>query len=282
MKKWVDITTIDNNTPFMRVRWSGAYSQSGDYWFAEAPGLVTDNLTWFHGGKNYGWFSAHRQNLSKYCCSFDFDHTMSGFWDVQGQTYQISLRDGYRNQFYDTTVEIGGKTYYEVDFSLWQGASGYQLYAPYSTMPWSVGDIYVEIDSDPIVVDKDRLSFKSSGETKNVVIESDNSWTATTSEAWVSLSTTAGTSGITTLSVTAPEYTSTTEDRTATITITDGEFSVTINVKQKKYSVGVSEMYLGTLNMESAYFGGLEVEAIYLGENEVYSSGSQPGSRLQN
>lgn len=273
MKQWVDITTIDNNTPFMKVRWRVTYTNYRDCWFAESPGLVTDNMTWTQGTKDYGWYSAHRQNRTVYCCSFDFDHTAGSFWDVSGQSYRVSLKDGYRNQFYDTTVEIGGETYYEVDFSLWQGASGYQLYAPYSTMPWSAGDIYVEIDNDPIVVDKDKLSFKSSGETKNVVVISDNPWTATTSEAWVSLSTSTGTSGETTLSVTAPEYTSTTENRTATITITDGDFSVTINVKQaKKREGGVSEMYLGTLNMEAAYFGDLDVEAIYLGEYEVYSS----------
>ena len=278
MKQWVDITTIDNNTPFTKVRWKRQFSNLGDSWFAESPGIVSDSMRWTDGTKDNGWFSAHRMNGGSYgplyCCCFDFDHTMSGFWDTSGQTYQISVKDGHRDQLYDTTVEIGGVTYYEIDFSLWQGASGYQLYAPYSTMPWHQGDIYVEISSDPIVVDKDRLSFKSSGETKDVLVKSDNAWTATTSEAWVSLSTSVGTSGETTLSVTAPEYTSTTEDRTATITITDGEFSVTINVKQaKKREGGVSEMYLGTLNMEAAYFGDLDVEAIYLGENEVYSSG---------
>lgn len=283
-KQWVDITTIDNNTPFTKVRWVGSFtSYDDDKWFSEAPGLVTNNMGWRSGDSAaWGWYGGHRMNVNKYTCGFQCDVTGINY-GLTPNVYRTHLKDASRSNsaYYDTTVVINGKTYYEVDFSLWDGAAGKSLYAPYSPIPWSVGDIYVEIGVDPIVVDKDRLSFKSSGETKNVVVESDNPWTATTSEAWVTLSTSAGTSGETTLSVTAPEYTSTTEDRIATITITDGVDSVTIDVKQSKYSIGVSNIYLGALNMEAAYLGAIEVASIYLGENLVYSSGPFQGLKVR-
>lgn len=275
-KQWVDITTIDNSTPFMKVRWKWKfYGSQYDSWFAEAPGLVTDGKGWTNGNKDWGWYSAHRLNNGwggnyVYCCSFDFDHTMSGYWDISGQNYGVSLKDGSRNQFYDTTVVINGETYYEVDFSLWSGASGYQLYAPYLNKPWHQGDIYVEIGSDPITVDKDYILFFSTGGTVNIEVTADNAWTAMTSEAWVSLSQTGGTSGITTLSVTAPNYTSTTEDRTASITLTDGSYSVVINVKQNRVSQGLQNVYLGDVPITNIYLGDVPITNLFIGDNPIF------------
>lgn len=281
MKKWVDITTLNNTTPFGKVRWlqnlTIAYNTSNFLEFSELSGITIDGRSWSsNSGPSWGYASTHRvaNNDDSFTCTFLNEYRTSNDVTVSSSnsTAGTAVHDVKRSVYYDDVVTMSGQTFYEVDFTTWSGYT--PLYYCYTGTSVSAGQVYVEIGSDPIVVDKDKLSFKSSGETKNVVIESDNPWTATTSEAWVSLSTSAGTSGETTLSVTAPEYTATTENRTATITITDGEFSVTINVKQaKKREGGVSEMYLGTLNMESAYFGGLEVEAMYLGENEVYSNG---------
>ena len=205
-KQWVDITTIDNNTPFMKVRWKSYFSSVGDSWFAESPGIVSDNMGWTDGDKDNGWFSAHRMNAGEYgpiyCCSFDFDHTMSGFWDEFGQTYQVSLKDGSRDQFYDTTVEIGGETYYEVDFSLWQDASGYQLYAPYSVMPWAPGDIYVEVGSPDITLNPTGVTFGYQGGSSAITVTAADDWSCSTpSFPWLSIDVTSGTSGTTVVTV---------------------------------------------------------------------------------
>lgn len=274
-KQWVDITTLNNTTPFTKVRWLQNLTISSDMLeFSELSGLTVDGMAWHESsGPSWGYASTHRVANSddSFTCTFLNEYRSSNDVTVSrwNSTAGTAVHDVARSEYYDDVVTIDGKTFYEVDFTTWSGYT--PLYYCYTGTSVSAGQVYVEAEFGPIIVDKDKLSFKSSGETKNVVVLSDSAWTATTSEAWVSLSTSAGTSGETTLSVTAPEYTSTTEDRTATITLTDGEFSTTINVKQRKYSEGVSDMYLGDLNMEAAYFGDLDVEAIYLGDNEVYS-----------
>lgn len=233
MGQWVDITTIDNQTPFMKVRWVGQFADWNDKWFAEEPGIVSDGMSWTDGTKDYGWFSAHRMSQGNYCCSFVFDHTMSGYWDDAGWNYQVSVKDAGRNSsgFYDSTVEIDGTTYYEVDFSLWQGASGYQLYAPYSSMPWAPGEIYVYLDDIVISGNKDEIDFSSLSGTDNTFeITALDNWTAVSSENWVSLSSYSGTSGTSSVdvSVTANQSQS---GRTATVTFScSGEtFDLTIN-----------------------------------------------------
>ena len=284
-KQWVDITTIDNNTPFMRVRWKGMfYDTYADSWFAEEPGLVTDGWGWQSGTKDYGWYSAHRMNggyySPVYCCSFDFDRTASGFWDVSGQDYQVSLKDGNRTQFYDTTVQISGETYYEVDFSLWSGATGYQLYAPYSTMPWAPGDIFVEVGTDAITLDKESVTFKSTGGTNTVTVTAEDDWSAVVSDNWITASTVSGTSGTTTVTISTPDYQGLSA-RTGSVAFTCCGMTKTLTVKQSKHSTSMSDLYMGALNMEAAYFGALEVEAIYLGENQVYQSGPFQGLQVK-
>ena len=291
MGNWVDITTIDNNTPFTKVRWKRKfYGSQYDSWFAESPGIVSDNMSWQSGGKGNGWFSAHRFNNGwagnyVYCCCFDFDHNASGFWDTSGQNYQVSLKDGARDQFYDTTVVIDGETYYEVDFSLWQGASGYQLYAPYQNMPWHQGDIYVEVgDSTYVTVDPDKLTFDATGGTKNTTVGSSSDWTAQYDpNNWYHISPSAGTSGDTVVSITADAYTGTTADRTVDITFENLDSdSTSINLKQKKVRTGsFGNVFLGGIDLENMFLGDIELEAMFLGEDQIFPAGPFQGLRVK-
>lgn len=282
-KQWVDITTIDNNTPFMKVRWK-ANLKSGDKWFAETPGLVTDGMSWTQGTKNNGWFSAHRMNFSVYCCSFNFDRAQDGFWDVSGAVYRDHVKDtGFSvSGFYDSTVEINGTTYYEIDFSLWSGASGYNLYMPYSNPlnRWNAGDIYVEVGTDIITLDKKNARFGISGGSESVVVTADDDWTATVSESWIHLSDDHGYSGETTITVSADDMSSSPINRTGTVVFTCSGETVTLNVTQRS-SVGVSDVYLGDNNIEGVFLGDLAVEALYLGENLVYSQGPFAGIKIK-
>ena len=282
-KQWVDITTIDNNTPFMRVRWK-ANLKSGDKWFAESPGLVTDGMSWTNGTKDNGWFSAHRMNSSQYCCSFNFDHTQGGFWDVSGTVYRDHVKNtGFSTSgFYDSTVQINGTTYYEIDFSLWSGASGYNLYMPYSNPlnKWNAGDIYVEVGNDTITLDKTRAKFDVTGGSESVVVTANDDWTATVSESWISASTLSGGSGETTITISAPDMSSSPINRTGTVVFTCSGETVTLNVTQKS-GAGVSDVYLGANNIEGAFLGDLAVEALYLGENLVYSPGPFAGIKVK-
>lgn len=279
--QWVDITTISNVVPFMKVRWKGTPWGSrgnGDCWFSEASGLTTDNMTWTDGNKYRGWFSAHRMNGGNYrgypiySCSFNFDHTASGYWDDNTQVYGDSVKDApvSRSGFYDTTVVIDGTTYYEIDFSLWAGASGYQLYAPYRNMPWAVGDIFVEIGSSAISGNKDSIRFDASGGTDNTFqITAEDDWTAVVSDNWVTLSVLSGTSGTSSVSVTVPANLDPSK-RTATAVFTCNGETFTLTVNQRKPSTGMEGLYIGADQLEGLYLGDQQLEGLYLGDQQIF------------
>lgn len=229
MGQWVDITAIDNQTPFMQVRWKGTFANYGDFWFAETPGLVTDQMDWTDGTSQYGWFSAHRMNQSDYSCSFN--HSGDRYWDESGWVYRDHVKDASRAQYNDDIVTISGVTYYEVNFERWSGATGQNLYAPYSNMPWAPGDILVFVDDSVISGNKDEIDFSSLSGTDNTFeITAQDDWTASASENWVSLSSYSGTSGTSSVDVSVTANPSQ-SGRTATVTFScSGEtFDLTIN-----------------------------------------------------
>ena len=296
--QWVDITTIDNNTPFMKVRWKAAKWKGGsgpDCWFAEAPGLTTDNMSWNQGTKDYGWYSAHRMNGGSYLgypiygCSFNFDHTQSGYWDVSGRVYRDHTKDTSvtASGFYDTTVQINGVTYYEIDFSLWANASGYSLYMPYSNPlnKWNAGDIYVEVGNDEYVfVEPGSVKFNATGGTKQVLVSSTSDWQALYDPTnWYHLSPSAGTSGNTTVTVSVDNYSSTVAERTVDITFENLELeSTSLRIIQKKVPApgSVGNVFLGDSEIEGCYLGDLEVEACYVGDELIFPTGPFVGIKI--
>lgn len=276
-KQWVDITQIDNQTPFMKVRWKSNMSFSGDdTWLSEAPGLDTSNMSWGDGSTAaLGYFGGHRMNHNAswgnaFTCGFRCD-----VWGIDdGLTpneYGVHVKDAPRDQYYDNVVQINGETYYEVDFSTWDGASGKSLYAPYATMPWYAGDIYVEVGTSTIEIDKDAMRFNSTGGSDTVVVTSEGNWTAVVSDAWITASTLSGASGQTSVSISTPDYQDTTANRTGTVTFTYGADSVVLTVTQKKKAVpgqGTGCYFLG-VEADAMYLGDTRVDALYLGDTQI-------------
>lgn len=278
-KQWVDITTIDNNTPFTKVRWKWKFAGSQyDAWFAESPGIVSDNMSWFEGTSANGWFSAHRMNNGygggyRYCCSFI--HSGSGFWDVSGIDYGVSVKDADRNLYYDNVVTISGETYYEIDFSTWSGATGVNLYAPYSTMPWSAGDIYVEVGSDPVVVTPSALTFDASGGTQYLTIDfsGDDHWISAGGDSWLSFTPVSGGTGQTTVAVTAQANTGT--SRSTLISFAEYLHPVTtaknVTIYQRSGQAGgVQGVYLGDVPITEIYLGDIPISSLMLGDAPIF------------
>lgn len=78
-ENWVDLTTIDNNTPIYNVAWkNGGFSNINDTWFSEASGLNCDTLVdnpdgWREGTTEaYGYWKWHRfsSRYSGFTCTF--------------------------------------------------------------------------------------------------------------------------------------------------------------------------------------------------------------------
>lgn len=242
---WVDITTIDNSTPITKVRWNKLHSYpNGDIMFSELPGLSVDGQPWFNVyGSAWGRASVHRFNQDSY--SFTFLNQYIRGCDGEGNDienygcdgtqppspiYGVVTHDTYKDEpgFYDTTVEISGETFYEVDFSAWSGFTS--LYVPYTGQCADAGSIYVLAGSSDITGDTEVLNFNWVGDNGNVNITAVDDWSVSTSENWVSISSLSGTSGTTAIGITADTNTSDSA-RTAVVSFTCNTdvFEVTVN-----------------------------------------------------
>ena len=277
-KQWVDITTLDNVTPFGKVRWlqnlTIANNTSNFLEFSELSGITIDNRLWHqNAGAAWGYASTHRvaPGDASFTCTFLNQYRTSNDVSVSASksTAGTAVHDVKRSVFYDDVVTMSGQTFYEVDFTTWSGYT--PLYYCYTGTSVSAGQVYVELGTDPILIDKDKISFKATGGSDTVVVTADDSWTAVVSDNWITASTLSGGSGDTTVTVSVPNYTDTTTDRTGTIVFTCSGFSVTLTVRQKRViSGGIANVYLGDLAAEAMYVGDLQVEAMYLGDDLIF------------
>ena len=149
---WVDLTTIDNNTPIYNIAWltDQGFSTINDTWFAEKSGLTTDSYVdqgsgWSNGkSEAMGWYTYHRMsnNYKKYSCTFlDQYHTGNG----STVEYGVAMTDAFINQL--PTGTINGTTYYMLNIVDWQNWK--PLYMPLSTSKiqstYVAGKIMVDI-----------------------------------------------------------------------------------------------------------------------------------------
>lgn len=113
--------------------------------------------------------------------------------------------------------------------------------------------------------------IKATGETINIVVETQNQWSVSQTENWLALSATGGT-GTTTITAVAPNYSGST-NRTTTLTFTDLTTTDTdvLTIKQKKYTNG-QPFYLGADEITECFLGIDGVSEAYLGEDLVFSA----------
>ena len=289
-KQWVDITTLDNRTPFGKVRWlenlTIAQNTSDFLEFSELSGITIDNRYWYdNAGPNWGYASTHRTGRgdNSFTCTFLNQYRTTNDVSVTSGsgTAGTAVHDVRRTQFYDNIVVIDGQTFYEVDFTTWDGYV--PLYYCYTGTSVSAGQVYVEVDAGAIKLDKDSMKFVSTGGSDTVLVTADDNWTAVVSDNWITASTLSGASGQTTVTITTPDYQDTTTNRTGTIEFTCSGDTVILTVTQKKVVVpgSIGNVYLGDLDAEGMYLGDLEVEAMYLGDSLIFPTGPFQGIKLK-
>lgn len=133
-----------------------------------------------------------------------------------------------------------------------------------------------------LFVSADKTKVPASGGTINVTIDSETSWTASTTANWFTMSSTSGTSADTAITITVPSTTSVTQvEETILFTNATGDTD-SLTIKQSKYSSGgTNNLFVGTENVEGMMIGGQSVEAIYLGTEVVYSPGPFVGLKVK-
>lgn len=92
-------------------------------------------------------------------------------------------------------------------------------------------------------ISTDTFTYSYSGGSQNVIVTSDNPWTASTTDNWITISPSTGDTGETTVIVTVGSTIFT--DRTGTVTFTDGEDTLTLTVNQTKYEgFPINKLYI--------------------------------------
>ena len=283
-QQWVDITTVDNQTPITAVRWNDVYHD--DLMFSETSGLALEGKSWWEcGGSAFGYASIHRWNGNVYCCTFVKDYIRdcgegedfancgcNGSLPCQPIMGTV-IHDANTTDpnYYDSAVTISGNTYYEIDWSTWVDFT--PLYYPYADASSTIspGNIFVLAGLSAISGNKRMVGFKSSGGTDStLVITADDNWTAVQSDNWFTVSSLSGTSGTTTITITAPDYQGLTA-RTGTITFSCNGDTFEVTVRQSKYVVpgqGTGCYFLG-VEADAMYLGGTRVDALYLGDTQI-------------
>lgn len=229
-ENWVDLTTIDNNTPIYNVAWkNGGFSNINDTWFSEASGLNCDTLVddsdgWRQGTTEaLGYWKWHRfsSRYAGFTCTFVPEGRVDNGVNLG---YGVSLVDNVINTL--PARVINGETYYMLNIVDWENWK--PLYMPLSTSKiqstYIEGKILVDIASKSSTIDTDVTELSGTYETSSytVNLSSTSEWSATTIPSWVSLSTTAGTSGDTAITVTFSQN-NTYSQRTGTLIFTNSE-----------------------------------------------------------
>lgn len=292
---WVDITTLDNVTPFRAVRWVSdnipiVITGSGTdmMLFSELSGLTTDGRAWSTcAGPDWGHAATHRVGIGNctFTCTFLQQYRKNNDTDVSvsssNSTAGTAVHDVCRNGagFYDSAVTIDDKTFYEVDFSTWQGYT--PLYFPYANplQKFTAGYVYVSVID--MRLDKTFKSVKASGGTFSVGVTAGDDWSATTSDNWFTLSSSSGTSGSSTIMVTVNSYSDTTSARTGTVTFTCNNDTEVLTIKQNKAKTGTGRpLYIGDTSISTVMLGNTEISAAYIGDTLVFQAGAPGGITL--
>ena len=129
-----------------------------------------------------------------------------------------------------------------------------------------------------INVSASKNAIAASGETINIVVNTENAWSVS-GATWLTLSSTGDTSG-TTITATASGN-NTGSARTETLVFTDSVTNDTAElvIKQKKVSLG-QPFYLGTDEISEMFLGLDGILEAYLGDVLVFSSGPFMGLKL--
>lgn len=285
--KWVDISTIDNTTPFSAVRWKGALNINYDTGttvaaFSEVPGLTLDeNFNWMDGsGSTVGHYSLHRFGGTSEIYVAQFGGTDGQLDPTESSSYRV----GVKNQafsasgFYDTTVQIDGETFYEIDWTLWDSYT--PLYFPYSGTPIQAGSLYVRIPDVKISLDTESTTMDSSGGSTTVTVQAQDDWSASTYDNWITISPASGNSGTSAVTISASDYTSTTANRSGSVVFECSGDSVTFTVTQNRVPGVGHPLYIGTTAIPDIKLGTTAISQVYLGQTLVFSSGPFQGLKL--
>ena len=156
------------------------------------------------------------------------------FLDDNGNTLQVTTESNvnWGNLTYGFGVFVGGSNFISEYFT----QHFYWMYCSFETL--TDAEIQQVINYNEKLgsfgIEPENILFSYTGGTSALTITAEEGWTASTSDSWLTLSSTSGT-GNSTINVTAQLNKG--QERTGSITVTDGNTNVSCTITQSKYPV---------------------------------------------
>lgn len=246
--QWVAIdANFDRSLQFTKVRWDLSQSWN-DGFFSELPNIDCDNKGWSSiTGAAWGYAGQYTMNLSAKKCYIRNQSTGSyALYDMYAISTQV-----------DTNI-------YEYEYSVplyWGGVSNSSLYNRTGGLGISV---LVQTSTFEIAPTESAATYESGTTTITVNTDNDSSitWTASTNDSWLSLSTLTG-AGDGSVIVTYAEN-QTFQNRTGTVTFTSNAgdiYTFTIEQEMKPVLIYDRPIYRSGSLVKKMYRSG---ELIYL------------------
>lgn len=211
---WKTLTLdFDRSKPVTKFRFDVGtplhYTESNNYFFSELPNIEANGENWAQpSGATWGYAKENRGALH----SRKFSNRQGGFFDRYWSATTLVETDIYE---YDLTTPL-----------YWAGMTEYKNQLAVADL--ALVKVWVD---NMIELDVESLTIPASGGSSNVVVTSESGWTAT-KPAWITLSTSTGGTGNTTVSV-STSINNYYKSRTGEVVFTDGVDSVTLTVKQE-------------------------------------------------
>lgn len=218
--KWLTLNkNFDRSLGISKIRYDTSINCPlvTDGYFSESPNINTDGKPWNEpSGATWGYATENR--FSPYSSRDWFSNHYYGFTDERWSTQR------------HTTLVSG--TTYEFVCPVTLYYSGIQhpdnenidLYLSKLT-------VYAEV---PFGISPENMSFDYTGGTSALTITTDNGWTASTENDWLTLSSTTGT-GNSEITVTAQLNKG--QERTGYVNVTDGSNTLVCTISQKNYPI---------------------------------------------
>ena len=218
--KWLTLNkNFDRSLGISKIRYNTSINcpLSTDGYFSERPNINTDGKSWLDvSGDMWGYAGENR--FSPKSSSDYFSNHYYGFTDVKWSA------ETYTTRVSTTTYEfVCPKTLYYSGIEH-PDNENIDLYLSKLT-------VYVEV---PTGISPENMSFDYTGGTSALTITSEEGWTASTENDWLTLSSTSGI-GDSTINITAKLNKG--EERTGYVNVTDGKYTSVCTISQKNYPV---------------------------------------------
>lgn len=242
----------------------GAYNDYGGEYAVGVPYIISLSPTqWTNNGVSTAITSNYQQ------------YSSTGF--PIGAAYTVNLNS------YQYCLDFN--LYY---FKIYEGNTLVRNYVPrlyngVACLYDTIGETYLQPNDSSkttyvssLDVSPSSKSFKASGGTQSFTVDAEADWTASTEDSWITLSSSSGTSGTSTVTVTVPSY-SGSQKRQGTITFTSGDETVDVTIKQQKPSTSSDTIRIGANAIAGGYVGAIKLATAYIGEQQIWSSGPFTG-----